>query len=350
MRFAFTPEQDQVRASAKALLAERMPMVAVRSRLDGEPAAADGLWQELAGLGWPGIYVDEEHGGQGLGIVELAILAEQLGYALTPLPVLPNAAAGLVVAELGSPEQRARWLGPIAAGELCATFGAADGEPPAALRGDRLSGTKLAVPDVLPGSLIVAEVQGRYAALHADAAGVNAAPANGLDPTRPVSAVEFDDADVALLGGGPAVRARAAIDSALAAECTGVAQRALDMAVAYSKERRQFGMQIGAFQAVAHRCAEMLRDVEGARSVAYGAAWACDASDAAGATLAAQIAKAHAVDAAVRVCESAIQIHGGIGFTWESDLHLLLRRAQANAQIWGTTADARAGIALSMGV
>ena len=109
-------------------------------------------------------------------------------------------------------------------------------------------------------------------------------------------------------------------------------------------------MQIGAFQAVSHRCAEMLRDVEGARSVAYGAAWACDDSNDDSAALAANIAKAYALDAAVRVCESAIQVHGGIGFTWESHLHLLLRRAQANAHIWEGTTRARAAIAASMGI
>ena len=171
MRFAFTDEQEQIRRTASELLADRMPLDAMRRWLDGETGPAAALWQEAAGLGWPGIYVSEDDGGLGLGVVELAILAEQLGFGLAPLPFCSTAAAGLLLREVASSAQKERWLRPVADGSLQATVALIDGPKPAGLADVTIAGTKLAVPDVNSGTLIVVAVEEGFAVVSADARG-----------------------------------------------------------------------------------------------------------------------------------------------------------------------------------
>jgi len=274
------------------------------------------------------------------------VIEEELGYALAPTPLLSTISAALLLVAAGSDEQRRRWLEPIAAGETRATLALYDaGQPwaPDASRlvadaGGTLTGTKVAVPDAAGCDvLVIAGAGGRHFLVESGAPGVEITPEASLDPTRRLYRVELEGVPAEPLAEdrGTAVElAYATIATALAAESVGVGQRTMEMAVAYAKERTQFDRPIGSYQAVSHQCAQMLLEIEGSRSLTYGAAWALD-HDPAGAVRAASMAKAYAGDAGWRVSGSALQVHGGIGFTWEHDLHFFLKRAIANAHVFG---------------
>jgi alkylation response protein AidB-like acyl-CoA dehydrogenase len=317
--FDLTEDQKEIRRIARDLLAARSPMEAVRAAAEGggyDPR----LWRELSELGWPGIAVAEEHGGQGLGAVELGVLLEELGYACAATPFLPTAAVAAAIQTAGSDEQRARWLPGLASGEL--TAGA---------------GTRELAADA-PGAAVLLLLDGDRAELVAgDDAEVE--PRATIDPTRRYGRVVATGA-VEPLGEAAA----GVVLAAIAAEVVGVAQRALDMTVAYVKERRQFGMPVGAFQAVGHRCARMLLHVESARSTAYFAAWAAGA-ERERLPEAAAMAAAAAADGGREVTAGAIQAHGGIGFTWEADVHWLYKRAQLDAALLGGAGRHRAALA-----
>jgi alkylation response protein AidB-like acyl-CoA dehydrogenase len=327
LNFDFTDDQQAIKRTAKEMLAARFKPERVRELAEADEHD-EGAWKEMAELGWPGIFIDEEHGGQGLGIVELAILMEELGYALAPVPFLSNAAAGLVLQHAGSDEQKERWLPGIASGEARGTVGIAhDGEA-------RL------VPDAASAELIVLlSLDGSASVLESSAADIE--PFDAMDRTRRFARVRAQGGD-ALAGDGEAALAR--ILTALAAETVGVAQRAMEMAVEYARDRKQFGRPIGSYQAVSHRCAQMLLEVEGSRSAAYYAAWCADAEPES-LPAAASMAKAYASDAGWRVCGSSLQVHGGIGFTWEHDLHFYLKRAKTNAVLYGSATEHRERIA-----
>ena len=323
MNFDFSDDQHSIKRTAKDLLAERFKMERVRELAEaGE--SDETAWHELCELGWPGIFIDERYGGQGLGVVELIIVMEELGYALAPLPFLSNAAAGLVLQAGGSEEQKERWLPGIASGELRGTVGLLkDGEA-------RL------VPDGDSAAVIVlCGHEGRTLVERSDA---QVEPVRSMDPTRAYARVSTNGAGEALEGDPLPGLSSAAL--ALAAELTGVAQRAMEMAVEYARERKQFGRAIGAYQAVSHRCAQMLLEVEGARSATYYGAWTADAEPESLA-LAASMAKAYASDAGWRVCTSSLQVHGGIGFTWEHDLHFFLKRATVDGMLYGSAREHR---------
>src|ERR687893_689318 len=221
----------------------------------------DGAWKEMAELGWAGIFIDEAHGGQGLGIVELVILMEELGYALAPVPFLSNAAAGLALQFAGTDEQKERWLPGIASGEARGTVGMVrDGEA-------RL------VPDADSAEVIVLiGYDGATSVVPASDAEIE--PFEALDPTRRFARVRADGGEPLA---GDCFAAGDRIATALAAETVGVAQKAMEMAVEYARDRKQFGRPIGSYQAVSHRCAQMLLEVESARSAAYYAGWVADA-------------------------------------------------------------------------
>ena len=326
MNFDFNDEQQAIKRTAKEFLAGRYKAEKVRQLAEaGE--YDDGLWKEIADLGWPGIFIDEDQGGQGLGVVELAIVMEELGYALAPSPFFSNAAAGLVIAHAGSDEQRSRWLPGIASGEARGTVGTLS------------NGAAGAVPDADSAAVIVL-VDGDSATL-VEAGSARVEPVRALDATRRFARVEADGGE-SLEGDVQAGLDRAAV--ALAAESVGVAQRAMEMAVQYAKERKQFDRPIGAYQAVAHRCAQMLRDTEGARSLAYYAGWVADFEPET-LPLAASMAKAAASDAGWQVTASSLQVHGGIGFTWEHDLHFFLKRARSNGQLLGSARQHRDRVA-----
>jgi alkylation response protein AidB-like acyl-CoA dehydrogenase len=327
MNFDFTDDQQAIKRTAKDLLADRFKFERVRE-LEEAGAYDDDVWKELGELGWPGIFIDEQYGGQGLGVVELIILMEELGYALAPVPFLSSAAAGLVIQSAGSEEQKQRWLPGIASGELRAAAGL--------LRGDE---AKL-VPDAHEADVIVLCGGDGRQVVERSAADVE--PVATMDSTRRYARVRANDAGDPLEGDhGPGMNAALL---AVSAELTGVAQRAMEMAVEYARDRKQFGRPIGAYQAVSHRCAQMLLETEGARSATYWGAWTADAEPER-LPLAASMAKSYASDAGWRVCSSSLQVHGGIGFTWEHDLHFFLKRAKVDALLWGSASEHRERVA-----
>jgi alkylation response protein AidB-like acyl-CoA dehydrogenase len=315
MDFDLTEDQREIKGVARELLAARSPMARVRTAAEAaqyDPA----LWAEIVELGWPGIAVSEAHGGQGLGAVELAMLLEELGYACAATPLLSTAVAASVIQAAGSDAQRERWLPGLVSGELTAGLG------PAELVAD---GEGAAVAVVLDGdeALLVADPQ--------------AEPVVTIDATRRFARVSGDGEP---LGAGASGRALAG----LSAEVVGVCQRALEMTLDYVKDRKQFGVPVGSFQAVAHRCAQMLLHTESARSTAYFAAWAAEAEpDRLGEASA--LAAAAAADGGREVTASAIQAHGGIGFTWEADVHWLYKRAQLDTALLGGAGRHRAALA-----
>jgi alkylation response protein AidB-like acyl-CoA dehydrogenase len=323
VNFDFSDDQHAIKRTAKDLLADRFKMENVREHAQAG-THDDAAWKELGELGWPGIFIDEEYGGQGLGIVELVILMEELGYALAPVPFLSNAAAGLVLQAGGSEEQKARWLPGIASGELRGTVGlVTEGE------------AKL-VPDADSADVIVLCGHEGRTVIERSAAEVE--PVKTMDPTRAYARVRVADAGEPLEGNHLPGLSCAAL--AVAAELTGISQRAMEMAVDYARDRKQFGRPIGSYQAVSHRCAQMLLEVEGSRSASYYGAWTADAEPDTLA-LAASMAKAYASDAGWRVCTSSLQVHGGIGFTWEHDLHFFLKRAKVDGVLYGSARDHR---------
>jgi alkylation response protein AidB-like acyl-CoA dehydrogenase len=331
MNFDFSDDQHAIKGTARELLDARFKLDHVRELAEGG-RYDDDVWREMCELGWAGIFIGEEHGGQGLGTVELVILAEELGYALAPAPFLSNAAAGLALECAGTPVQKERWLPGIASGEARGTVGLVhDGEA-------RL------VPDADSADVIVLYTREGGFVVERSAAEVD--PIDSIDVTRRFARVRADGGDP-LEGDGGEGPDRLA--TTLAAELTGVAQRAMEMATAYARERKQFGRAIGAYQAVSHRCAQMLLEVEGARSASYYAAWCADAEPET-LPLAASMAKAYASDAGWRVSASALQVHGGIGFTWEHDLHFFLKRAKVDGLLYGSAAEHRDRVARLSGL
>jgi alkylation response protein AidB-like acyl-CoA dehydrogenase len=330
MDFGLSDDQRDIQRTARELLAERARPERVREfaeagRLD------DDLWRELCELGWPGIAISEAHGGQGLGLVELSILCEELGRTVAPVPLLPTALAAVVIEQAGAAEQRERWLPGLASGELVGALGTM-----------RDGVAELVVG--APGAqvLVLLEEGTPRARLYAREE-VTVEPVDSIDPTRPTARVSVATGAGETLEGdvsGGVDRALVAI----ASELVGVCERALAMTVAYVKERKQFGVPVGSYQAVSHRCAQMLLDTEKARSTTAFAAWAADA-DPERLGEAAAMAKAAASEAGVEVTASAIQAHGGIGFTWEADVHWLYKRALLDAALLGGAKQQRARLA-----
>jgi alkylation response protein AidB-like acyl-CoA dehydrogenase len=332
MNFDFTDDQRAIKSTAHDFLAARLKPEKLRQLAEaGE--YDDSLWKEMSELGWPGIFIGEEHGGQGLGVVELVILMEELGYALAPSPFLSNAAAGLMIQHAGSDEQRERWLPGIASGERRGTVAYV------------VNGVASLVPDADTADVIVVFDEASGTASIAPASEVQAEKVDTIDSTRRFSRVQGNGAGEELTGGrGPAADAIAPIAVAISGELVGVSQRAMEMAVEYAKDRQQFGRPIGAYQAVSHRCAQMLLETEGARSATLYAAWAAD-HEPDSLQLAGSMAKAYASDCGWRVTAASLQVHGGIGFTWEHDLHFFLKRAKTDAHLFGTAREHRERVA-----
>jgi alkylation response protein AidB-like acyl-CoA dehydrogenase len=325
MRFDFNDEQAEIKGTARQFLASRFKPDVVRELAEAN-RYDDALWSEVSELGWPGIAIAEEYGGQGLGMVELIVLCEELGFACAPLPFLSNAAAGLVIEAAGSEEQKQRWLPGIASGEARAAIG----DESVLLDGE---GAEV---------LVILGDDGPRLVASADA---TLEPLDLIDQTRRYSRPAGGGDELA--GDADAGSDRMVV--AVAAELVGLGQRAMEMAVEYAKEREQFDRPIGAYQGVSHACAKMLYDIEEARSLTYAAAWAADAEPES-LPLAAAMAKARASEAAWDVCKSSIQVHGGIGFTWEHDLHFLLKRARADGQLFGTAGQHKERVAALSGL
>jgi alkylation response protein AidB-like acyl-CoA dehydrogenase len=347
MNFEFSDDQRAIKRTAREFLEARYPLATVRRLAEDERGFTDEQWAELVELGWAGVIVPEESGGLGLGAVELIVIAEEMGYALAPSPWFSTTCAALMLDAAGTDAQRERWLGPLAEGEARGTLAVWDDNSgwapdhsevePAA--DGTLSCVKIAVPDAASANfIIVSGADGRHYLAEHDVSdpGITLLAEEAIDPTRKLFRVEFSGVSVEPLEVAPeaVARAYATIVTILAAENVGVAQRAMEMAVAYAKDRTQFDRPIGSYQAVSHRCAQMLLEVEGSRSLCYWAAWALE-NEPDTAPRAASAAKAYAGDAGFRVPASALQVHGGIGFTYEHDLHFFLKRGHANAHAFG---------------
>ncbi len=316
MRFDFTEDQHEIKRTAKDLLATRSSPE--KQREAAEVGQYDfGVWNELADLGWPGVAIAEEYGGGGLGYVELAGLLEETGYALLNGPVLGSVMCAAAISESGSSEQKEAWLPKLSSGGATGAFGL-DGQIVA--DGATADAVVLVDPDTGAGRLI----SGKGEAMPG---------LSTIDRTRRYGRSSSGNASGEQLPGeaGPALDLAAVL---ISAELVGICRRALDLTLEYVKDRRQFGRPVGSFQAVQHRCARMLLDTESARAATYFAAWSAD-SERERLPEAASLAKSSASKAGIEVTGSAIQAHGGIGFTWEADVHWFYKRAQVDAAMFG---------------
>lgn len=345
MRFAFTDEQAMIAETARGFFAEAATSERTRAAMAGD-GVDRALWDSFArDLGLAGVALPEPFGGAGLGMVEAAIVAEAAGATVAALPFLASGVlAGSAIAAGGSEAQRADRLPAIACGRLVASFV----ELAARADGDRLTGEGLA-PHGATADLFVVAFDGGAALVAAGAEGVAVEALPTMDATRPLARVRLTGAAIERLADPAAAVAAATARGAVAvaADSLGGAQALLDRTVAYAQERIQFGRPIGSFQAVKHRLADMMVAIEQARSAVYWAACAID-EQSPDAALAVHSAKAFACDAYFDCAAAAIQLHGGIGFTWEHDAHLFFRRAQANRTLLGTPDRHRDAVAALM--
>jgi alkylation response protein AidB-like acyl-CoA dehydrogenase len=362
MDFGFSEEQELLRNTARDFLAKECPMTFVRQMMEDERGFTDAFWRKVAEQGWTGLLVPEQFEGAGLTFVDMVVVLEEMGRAVVPGPFFSTAILGAVaLAEGGSDAQKQAYLPKLARGELRVALAQlepsgrwdADGIQLEAKAngGATLEGTKLFVPDAHTADLLV--VAGRAPGskgsegislflVDPKAKGVGITVLKTMDQTRKLCEVTLDgvavpgDAVLGTPGGGWRLLERI-VDRGkvgLCAEMCGGAQRVLDMSVEYAKVREQFGKPIGSFQAIQHKCANMLVEVESSKSITYYAAWAV-ANDVPEAPLAAAMAKAYCSDAYRHTAGEGIQIHGGIGFTWEHDMHIYFKRAKSSEVTFG---------------
>ena len=364
MDFGFNQEQELLRATARKFFENECTSEFVRARMAEPAGVTDDFWKKLAEQGWLGLIYPEEFDGTGLGFVDLTVLMEEMGRAVMPGPFFATVLlGGLAILEAGSAAQKKEWLSKISAGQAKTTLAftepnarwdAAGITASAKESGGKftLTGTKLFVLDAHVADVIVVAARTREGKRPEEGLSLFLVPkgAKGLevkllptmDQTRKLCEVTFNDVTVgtdALLGAkdqawGPLSRVLDRATVALCAEMCGGAQRVLDMTTDYAKIRVAFGKPIGSYQGVKHRAADMLVEVENAKSLTYYAAWAMD-ENVPEAPLAASMAKAYVSDAYRRTAGAGIQLHGGIGFTWEHDLHLYFKRAKSSEFTFG---------------
>ncbi|MBI4608632.1 MAG: acyl-CoA dehydrogenase family protein [Candidatus Rokubacteria bacterium] len=364
MDFGFSEEQEMLRATARKFLENECPSTFVRRMLDDPTGTTPELWQKLAEQGWLGLVYPEGYGGAGLGFVDLTVLMEEMGRVVLPGPYFSTVLlGGLVILEAGSEAQKKEWLPRISSGQARATLAwtepnarwdaegiTVSGKP--APGGTVLSGTKLFVQDAHTADALVVAARtadGRRAddgvslfLVPRTARGIEVKLLPTMDQTRKLCEVMLNEAVVgpeALVGEwdkgwSPLARVIDRATVALCAEMCGGAQKVLEMTTEYAKIRVAFGKPIGSYQGVKHKLADMLVDVENAKSITYYAAWAVD-EGAAEAPLAVAMAKAYVSDAYRKVAAAGIQLHGGIGFTWEHDMHLYFKRAKGSEFTFG---------------
>ena len=361
MDFGFSEEQEMLRQSARGLLEKECPSTEVRRMMEDERGFDPALWRKVAELGWLGLVIPEQYGGGGLTYVDLVLIMEEMGRVVLPSPFIWTVMFAEAIARGGSDTHKSSLLPKIASGELIATV--AYLEPSALWSADGiamtarsegasyvLDGTKLFVNDghVADCLLVATRTAGSgnngitLFALDSKRAGITVTRLSTMDQTRKLAEVTFsgvkaDAGDVVGEVGNGWNLLSQIIDRGkvmLAGEMMGGAQKVLEMTVDYAKVRVQFGRPIGSFQAVQHKCANMMIDVEGAKSATYYASWAVS-NDVAEASLAAALAKAAASDSFRRVSAEGVQLHGGIGFTWDHDMHLYFKRAKSSEFTFG---------------
>ncbi len=372
MDLEFTSDQEELRSSVRSFLDKECSLAVVRATVESG-RGPDGLWESMVALDWPALAVPEEHGGVGLSIVETAVLVEELGRAVTPGPLLATMTQfAPLVREVGSPEQQARFLPEVAAGRLTGALALADGPRGGTLAevtmtarqdGDGwvLDGVKHAVlADASCTELaVVARVGDGLGAFVVPGPEAGLSQVDALDASRSLCSATLDRVHVGAnraLGepGSPVAtrgvtRAVEEATLALALETVGACDALFDLLLAYVKERQQFGVAIGSFQAVKHKMSDMFLAVERARSLCYFAVAAIDEGTPERATAVA-MAKAAADDCQRHVCREAIQTFGGIGYTWEHDAHLFVKRAETDGALLGGAAQHSLAVASAMGV
>jgi alkylation response protein AidB-like acyl-CoA dehydrogenase len=359
--FGFSEEQEMLRQSARALLEKECPSAVVRKLMDDERGLDPALWKKMAELGWLGMVIPEKYGGGGLSYVDLVLVMEEMGRVVLPSPFIWTVMFAEAIKRSASDNQKSALLAKIASGDLIGTVAylepsavwSADGIAMAARKdgaGYVLNGTKLFVNDAhIADCMLVAartEKTGNRGitlfALEAKRTGMAITRLTAMDQTRKLAQVTFTDvkasaSDIVGEPGNGWDTLSKVIDRGkvmLAGEMMGGAQKVLEMTVDYAKVRVQFGRPIGSFQAVQHKCANMMIDVESAKSASYYASWAVS-NEVNEAPLAAALAKAAASDAFRRVSAEGIQLHGGIGFTWDHDMHLYFKRAKSSEFTFG---------------
>ncbi len=334
MNFDLSEEQQLLQQTVSQFLEKECPVPVVREIFEGDTGFDPALWKGMIELGIGGLHISEDYGGAGLEVIDLALVAETLGYAAVPGPFLGHALASLAIQLGGSDEQKKNWLPRLAAGDAIGTIalGEADGvwqpEQWMAKIDGKLTGRKLYVPYANLADVIVVGVAGAGLVLvERSAAGIEVSPFGGVDRSRRLDTLEFDGVAFEPLPDGRAVasRVRDAGLVLLAADAFSAGSRLVDMSVEYAKNREQFGVTIGHFQALKHQLANMAVEIEPARALFWYAAHAFDHIPEE-AERAAAIAKAHCTDGAMRVARSSVEAHGGIGFTWECDVQIWFKR------------------------
>ncbi|AYC33992.1 acyl-CoA dehydrogenase [Pseudomonas cavernae] len=385
MEFAFNDEQRLIQETAARFLAEVSDSAAVRAAMVSAPGYEPAVWARIAEeMYWPALHIPEQYGGMGLGLVELSILLEQMGRYLLCAPFYATACLATPALLLSDNQQlKEQWLPAIAAGTSTATLAFAgnnswdadsvQAEVQPCANGYRLNGEYLQVVDGAQAELLIVAARSpgtsgeagiSLFALPASTPGVARHALPTLDQTRRLARIELHNVELSaadLLGAfgasGPLLREVLQIACiGLAAEQVGGAQQALDLTLAYTRERQQFGRAIASFQAVKHRCADLMLELECARSAAYYAACVAqerldpqgDAAVRSELAVAAATAKIHASEAFFHGAADAIQLHGGVGFTWEYDPHLYFKRARASEQFLGAPAVHRERLAVQI--
>jgi alkylation response protein AidB-like acyl-CoA dehydrogenase len=343
MQFGLNESQELLKSNARKFFAAECPADRVRRLMESETAFDEALWAKMAEQGYTGIIFPDEYGGVGLGTVDLILLMEEAGRALLPGPLFSTVAlAGATIDTVANAASKKKYLEPICSGEARATLAllerTATWDSDAltmTAESDKLTGEKLFVTDAAVADFIVVAAKNGVYVVNAKAAGLTIEPMNGIDMTRKIYALTFKDTPAEKIGDTHALaKALNVATAALAAELVGGMQRTLDITVEYAKVRKQFGKPIGSYQAVQHQCADMYLETESARSAAYYAAWTLQ-ENTPEAPLAASIAKMYASDAGRTVGNRGIQVHGGMGFTWENDVQLYYRRAKASETMLG---------------
>jgi len=345
MQFGLSESQEFLRDSARKFFAGECPIAEVRRLMETDTAYDAALWSKLTEQGYTGIIFPEEYGGIGLGKVELMLLMEEAGRALLPGPFFSTVAlAGSLMDAIATPAHKKQYLEPICRGEVRSTVAMLEEntnwDPRSfemSASNGKLTGKKFFVSDAGVADFLLVMARDGVFLVHSKARGLKISPMQGMDLTRKLYVVEVSDTPaekIASHSGSGFARAFDIAATALAAELVGGMQRTLDVTVEYAKTRKQFGKPIGMFQAVQHQCADMYLETESSRSAVYYAGWALE-ENSPDASTAVSIAKMYASDAARTVGNRGIQIHGGMGFTWENDIHLYYRRAKASETAFG---------------
>jgi alkylation response protein AidB-like acyl-CoA dehydrogenase len=343
MQFGLSESQEFLKDSARKFFAGECPSAQMRRLMETDTAYDAALWSKLTDQGYTGIIFPEAYGGVGLGKVELMLLMEEAGRALLPGPFFATVVlAGSVLDSVCSPAHKQKYLAPICGGEARSTVAILESNAswnPRDIQlnaaNGKLTGEKYFVSDAAIADFIIVVARNGVFVVNAKAPGLKISPMIAMDLTRKLYVVEFNNTPAEEIGATTGLaRAFDVATAALSAELVGGMQRTLDITVEYAKTRKQFGKPIGTFQAVQHQCADMYLETESSRSAVYYAGWALE-ENSPDAAIAVSIAKMYASDAARTVGNRGIQIHGGMGFTWENDVHLYYRRAKGSETAFG---------------